>query len=199
QTDVGPERDLQTAAEGHTVHRCDHGYRNLGPHPGGLLGEVRWRIGAAARERAPGLALHGHEAGEVEPGAERAPFAGEHDSAERTVGGQRLAGIDQRLKHRMIERVELLGAVPAYVGDAPLHRHGDPLAHEQILLVGDDRTSFHAGQPRASLGLSDPDRYSPYWEPLPVIRYPFTSSNGERTTDNGQRPTTTTDLSRFPR
>ena len=140
EADVGGERDLQAAAEGHAVDRGDHRHRHLGPDPGGALGEVGRAAAAsrpAIRRGGAGVAAHRHEAAEVEPGAEGAALARQHDGA-RTRGRRRDSRpvVDQRLEHRRVEGVHLVGAVEADVGDAVGDFHADALAHAQRVTSG---------------------------------------------------------------
>jgi hypothetical protein len=127
---IGAEGDLQTAAESDAVDHGDHRHRDLGPHPGGALGPVGRRSGVALEQAraAVGSLVRGQrcEAREVEAGAERPPFAAEHDAAHRAVVAQRQTGRDQGLEHGRIESVELVGAIEAHVGDALLDGDADP-------------------------------------------------------------------------
>src|SRR5690554_6007790 len=129
EADVGGERDLEAGAERGSVDRGDDGSRLLGPGVGGLLPEGGDAV--APVEHPPGrdpvrvaraLGPTGHrlEAREVEPCAEPAPLAREHDGPHRTVGLQLLARLDECLEHRAVDRVELVGTVEADIGDTAL-------------------------------------------------------------------------------
>ena len=123
EADVGPEGDLDAAAEGVTVDRGDHRDGHLLPDPRGLLTEV----GDAIRRSAPGLpsvarrrVCTGHrlERAEVEPGAERSALARQHDGAHGRLPtssahpsrARRTSGRRGRCACRPVE---------AHVGDAP--------------------------------------------------------------------------------
>ena len=133
---VGAQRDLEAAAERHAVHRGDHRHRHLAPDPAGILRPVGDAVGALrrgsrrARARSPRrAAFMRREVAHVEPGAEGPALAGQHDGAHALLGLQPLAGLDQALEHGVVERVHLVGADHAHVGDAVLEVDRDAVLH----------------------------------------------------------------------
>jgi hypothetical protein len=137
--DVRTEGDLEPAAQRVAVHRGDHRHLQLLPHPAHLLPEVgdttrgqRARVAIApATVRARGKGLEG---GEVEPGAERCALPRQHDRPDGRLGLQALARRRQGGEHRPVERVALLRAVEADVGDTVVaDRNGHPITHRVSL------------------------------------------------------------------
>ena len=108
-TDVGAERELQATTECGTVDRGNHRDREVRPHPHHPLRELGDRPETGDRIAA-GIG-HRLERREVEPGAEAAPYAGQHDCAHRRVVAHLLARGDDPLDHGRVERVDLLGRV----------------------------------------------------------------------------------------
>jgi hypothetical protein len=49
------------------------------------------------------------------------------------LAGKPLGGGDQRLEHRGIKRIHLIGALQAHIGDTVRHRDRDALLHESSL------------------------------------------------------------------
>ena len=118
--DVRAERDLETAAEGHAMHRSDHRDVELTPKPGAALRAVGDAVRAHREIAHAGhlvtLSLHGGEASHVETGAEGLAFAGENDAAQAFHFGELGARFDDGLEHRGIQRIHLVGADQADVG-----------------------------------------------------------------------------------
>src|SRR5690606_18656383 len=75
------------------------------------------------------------EAGEIEPRAKSAPLARKHDDAQPCGRLQPVDRFGERLPHRRVERVHLVGADQPDVGDAAIE-HGDRNAvlHGRVLL-----------------------------------------------------------------
>ena len=66
--------------------------------------------------------LHGGKASHIETGAERPPLPGQHDHPDAFFMGEPLGCGHQRLKHRGIERVHLVGPHEPDIGDAVRNR-----------------------------------------------------------------------------
>src|SRR6186713_3076088 len=75
--------------------------------------------------------LHGRKASHVETGAERPALPGQYDDPDAFFPGEPLGRGHQRLKHRGIERVHLVGPHQPDVGDAVRDRNRDALLHEK--------------------------------------------------------------------
>ncbi len=78
--------------------------------------------------RAGASGQHRGECPLVEAGAKALAGAREHDGAQARRSTQAFAGGDDRLEHRGIERVELVGAIERDLGDAIGDLDTDPLA-----------------------------------------------------------------------
>ena len=127
--DVGAHCDLEPTAQGVAMDRSDHRHGQLLPHPTDLLtsmGDATRRDVARVPLGLP-LAVTGHprEHREVETGAERLPFAGQHDHPEARRVLQCLARSLDGSELGSVERVALVGAVEADVGDAVDDGDGD--------------------------------------------------------------------------
>lgn len=133
---IGPERDLEAAAESDAMNGGDHRHRNLAPDHRRILravGHAMAALGKAAGHArlvllAP-AARHAAEIAHVESGAEGAAFAGKHDRAHRLVGLEFLARLKEAREHRIVERVHLVRPHEADIGDAFIHRDLDALFH----------------------------------------------------------------------
>ncbi|MET4848877.1 hypothetical protein ABIF62_009372 [Bradyrhizobium japonicum] len=133
---VGTERELEATAESDAVHGRDHGNRQLAPSPYRLLRKVRLAMGAlgeiaifATRNSVTALLLHGGKSPHIETGAERAAFAREHDDTHALFLRKPVGCGNKGLEHRLIERIHLVRAHQAHVGDAFRDRDRDALFH----------------------------------------------------------------------
>ena len=162
---VGAEGDLEAAAVGHAMDCGDHRYRHRVPDPGRGLAAVGRVVVRSCQELigqrvAARTALHGLEAAEVEAGAEGATVAGENDGAHGRVGGQLAAGRAQRVEHRAVQRIQLVGPVETDIGDAVCDLDGDAgaggyLGHGALrVLVGVRRGADRVRRFEAGLRLS---------------------------------------------
>ena len=119
------------------MHSGDHRHGDFPPDIGRLLRPVGAGRGAGRIHQpvaAPPLARrHLGEVAHVEPGAEAAAFAGQNDGAQARHGLERLARVHQRLEHGVVERVHLVGAGQADVGDAPFEGDGNAVGHGGVV------------------------------------------------------------------
>jgi hypothetical protein len=138
---VGPQGELEAAAERHAVHRGDYRHGDLAPDHAGVLRPVGAALGPlAGQERvrrlvptAPSLAgRHRLEAAHVEAGAKGAPLAREHHRAQARLRLQPLAGLDQGREHGVVERIHLVGSDQAHVGDAALDINRHAIVHGNL-------------------------------------------------------------------
>jgi hypothetical protein len=83
----------------------------------------------ATRNSVAALFLHGGKTSHVETGAEGPALTGQHHCAQTFFPGKPIGRVDQRLKHRLIERVHLVRPHQADVGDAFRNRDRDALFH----------------------------------------------------------------------
>jgi hypothetical protein len=104
------------------MDRGDHRHRQGAPLPGALLRAVGDAVGALGEIAHPrnGVAVrfHGGEASHVEAGAEGLALARQHDAAQAFHLRELVARFDDAFEHRGVERVHLVGAAQAHVGDA---------------------------------------------------------------------------------
>jgi len=124
--EVRGQGHLQAAAVAVAVYGRDHRNRQLAPSPAGLLeqiGLLPWELAEVAHG-AQSLQLR---SGEVQPGTERAPVATQNHDAHRTVASQSIGDRGERLQHRQIQAVHLVGPVERRVGDAISNFDGDPI------------------------------------------------------------------------
>ena len=136
--DVRSEGELEAAAERMTVDRGDHRHRQFLPDPAHLLTEVGDpTIGhppgvtfVALRRFVTGAADRLH-AGHVEPGTERRAVAREHHGSNARFGLQSLTRLGDRQEHRRVQRIALVGAREANVGDAVRDADGNTFGHER--------------------------------------------------------------------
>src|SRR5262249_45180140 len=103
------------------------------PHPDGILRPIGDAVGARA-QAAGGAPLgvaraHALKVAHVEAGTKGAALARDDDGAHTALALQALAGLDERAEHGVIERVHLVGAHQANVGDAALDGDCDAIVH----------------------------------------------------------------------
>src|SRR5262249_19254731 len=83
---------------------------------------------------------HLAEIAHVETGAERAAFAGENDGANTFLRFELFARFGERLEHRIVQRVHLVGAHETNVRDAAFHFDFHAIVH--WLIPGSSRAVF---------------------------------------------------------
>ena len=114
--------------------------------------EIKW--GLVPDMAGTQLLRHLAEVVHVEPGAEGAAFAGQHDGAHAGLGLQPLSGRDQRLEHGVVERVHLVRPHHAHVGDAVRDGDRDAIVHRSCLpFRATLRDGRRGGQARSLKGL----------------------------------------------
>ena len=138
--DIGGGHDLAARAKGDAVYRRNHRHRQFAPAPGGILrvvGKAARPFGEPAASAACARIALAAEAGEIESGAKGAPLARQDDDAQPRGRLELVDRRRKRLPHRAVERVHLVGADQADVGDAVVE-HGD----RNTVLHGESSQAF---------------------------------------------------------
>src|SRR5579864_4212387 len=73
---------------------------------------------------------HLAEISHVETGTEGTPLAGQNDGAQALLSLKALARFHERIEHRVVERIHLVDAHEANIGDAAMHLDADPVFHK---------------------------------------------------------------------
>ena len=84
-------------------------------------------------EIADAALFHGGETVQIEARAKPAPFAGQNHRAEAPFFGEPLGRGDQRLEHRRVERIQLVGTRQPNIGNATRNIHGNSISHRPPL------------------------------------------------------------------
>ncbi len=96
----------------------------------GARGQVAF---LAARYPVTAAFLHRGETPHIEAGAKRAALPGQYYRPHAFFVGKPVAGGDERLEHRGIQRIHLVGPHQADIGDALRNRHRDAFFHGWVL------------------------------------------------------------------
>jgi hypothetical protein len=135
--DICPGKDLKAAAERHTMRGGNHRNRQLAPTPGHMLRRIGLAMAARRKIIARrALALFDRRSAglhrrQIQPGTKGAAFAGQNDNAEPLGLAEFRNRIIDAGKHGGIERVHLVGADQADVGNAVFqHSDGNAVIHE---------------------------------------------------------------------
>jgi hypothetical protein len=118
----------------------NHRHRQLPPSPHRSLRKIRQPVGThakvallPARDPVATVLVHRGEAARVETGAERAALAGQHHRPQAFFPAELIAGCNQCLKHRGVERIHLVRPHQPDIGDAVRHRHRNAIVHRIVL------------------------------------------------------------------
>ena len=129
--DVRAAGDLEAAPEAHAMDRSDDRHGELPPLHRHLLRTVCIAVGALG-QRGFVLGRLPREIRQVEPGAEGPALAREHHGAQPFHPVERMARLDDPLKHLRVERVHLVGPHETDLGNAILPQFdGDAIIDER--------------------------------------------------------------------
>ena len=84
-------------------------------------------------EIADAALFHRGEAVQIEAGAKPAAFAGQNHRAEAPFLAEPLGRGDERIEHRRVERIHLVGARQPNIGNATRNIHGNSIGHRPPL------------------------------------------------------------------